>query len=70
MTVRAKFRCNVVDKENGTVDMWPVVGGSPENKKFFKFTPAGHLSLSTVNENAIAQFEEGKEYYVDISLAE
>jgi hypothetical protein len=65
--VRAKFIC--VSVENGTVNMYPVTSGSKENERFYKYTPAGSLSLSTVNEEALAQFEQGKEYYIDISAA-
>lgn len=47
-----------------------VYNGSPENKKFWEATPAGSLTLSTVNRAAWEQFEEGKEYYLDITPAE
>ncbi len=48
----------------------PVTNGSKENEQFFKWTPGGEISLGTVNENAAAALEVGKEYYVDFHLAE
>ena len=50
----------------------PVYGnGDPnhENTKFWQASPNGSLLLGTVNEAAAAQFELGKEYYVDFSPA-
>lgn len=44
----------------------PVMQGSEENQQFFKWTPAGRLTLNTHNEVA---FEPGKEYYLDITKA-
>lgn len=66
--VRCKFKCEWV--KDGTVQMRPVSSGSPENESFFKYTPGGNFLLSTVNENAIAQFREGQEYYIDIHPAD
>ncbi len=75
--VRAKFTVTSVepngatDEENkgSTVTLLPVVGGSPENDSFYKWTPGGEISLSTINEVAAAQFEVGKEFYVDFTPA-
>ena len=73
MTVRAKMKCESVVSENkdgsGIVLLRPVISGSEENDKFFKFTPSGELRLCAINAEAVSQFEEGKEYYVDISPA-
>lgn len=72
MMVRAKFYCEE-KKESGEgfdIRLRGVYGGSPENDKFFKYTPAANCSLMTVNPDAALQFVEGKEYYVDFSLAE
>lgn len=68
MSVRAKFKCTENNGEN--VELEAVTSGSEENDSFFKWTPYGKLSMGTVNENAIKQFEVGKEYYIDISLAD
>ncbi len=69
MTVRCKFTC--MDKTENTdgveVTFSPVTSGSAENERFFSFTPWGELKFGTFNEDAAAQFEVGKEYYVDVS---
>jgi hypothetical protein len=37
----------------------------PEDKRFQKATPSGHAELMIDNPAALAQFEIGKDYYVD-----
>jgi hypothetical protein len=77
--VRCKFRCHYKDEYkdantgeviSATIKMSPVYGDSEENKNFFKYTPGGELNFYTVNPTAAAQIEQGKEYYIDITLAE
>jgi hypothetical protein len=72
MKVRAKFICD--DKEDTgegfNLIMSAVVDGSAENEQFFKFTPGGSLTLYTVNPAVAEAIEPGKEYYIDITLAE
>lgn len=68
MSVRCKFVCSF--KEGTSVHFSPVYSGSEENKKFFQATPGGQIAFYTVNESALEQFEQGKEYYVDFTLAE
>lgn len=70
--IRCKFRCTQkVEKENGfQVAFEPVTTGSNENEAFFKWTPWGKMEFGTINEDAAKQFLVGKEYYIDISLAE
>jgi hypothetical protein len=79
MSVRAKFRLNSYEtclagwtggKELRTLKFTPVIDGSPENKKFYSYTPSGSLELGTVNPEAWEKFELGKEYYLDFTLAE
>ena len=69
---RAKFRC--CEKNQSEVGFAlkfrPVTGGSPENENFYKYTPGGELSLSTVNEKAAEGFEVGKSYYLDFTPAD
>lgn len=68
----AKFKCTEVAKTEGggiRIQMTPVVGGSPENDKFFKFTPYGKLEIGTINPNLEGRFEPGKLYFVDITEA-
>lgn len=58
--------------EMKTIVMTPVYGnGNPdhENTKFWQATPTGEIRLGTVNADAAAQFELGKEYYVDFTPA-
>lgn len=67
MSVRCKFVCSF--KEGQSVHFSPVYSGSEENKKFFQATPGGQIAFYTVNESALDQFEQGKEYYVDFTPA-
>ena len=67
--VRAKFVCSLVDKSTKCVYLYPVYTGSEENKQFFAATPGGQITLNVVNEAAMGQFEQGKEYYIDFSPA-
>lgn len=75
MTVRAKFTCtskehDTNDPSHGQVKLEAVTSGSSENEGFFSFTPWGIITLGTVNPTAFAQFEPGKEYYIDFTLAD
>lgn len=72
MTVRAKFKCTevTITEYGKKVTLVPVTGGSKENETFFKWTPYGKLEMGTVNDEAAAQFEPGKEYYIDFTKAE
>ena len=71
MSVRAKMKCESVTAANdgvgGSVQLSPVISGSAENEQFYKYTPGGQLLLGTINQAAFDQFEQGKEYYVDVS---
>lgn len=58
--------------EMWTIKMSPVYGnGDPahENTKFWDASPGGSFELNCVNAEAVKQFELGKEYYFDISVA-
>lgn len=72
MTVRAKFSVKQITQteEGYDIVLEPVVGESEENKKFFKYTPWGHIKMGIVNEEAVKEFFVGKEYYVDFNLVE
>lgn len=75
MTVRAKFKVfgntpngAVLEADKGsTVLLYPVYSSDPnsENGQFYKWTPGGQISLSTINTSAASQFEVGDEFYVD-----
>lgn len=66
--VRAKFKC--VKNESNSVNLEVVINGSKENEEFFKYTPGGLIQIVVDNEKAREQFEVGKEYYVDFTIAE
>ncbi|MCF6688993.1 hypothetical protein [Raoultella terrigena] len=74
MTVRAKFQCNSIQKsqDNSTavVHLMAVTTGSVENESWSKYTPSGQLQMVISNPAAAQKFEQGKEYFIDISLAD
>ena len=71
MTTRCKFRCKSASPADGdgpyTATLEAVTSGSVENDQFFQATPSGLLTLSVTREQ---HFEEGKEYFLDITPAE
>ena len=76
MQVRAKFICGSITKTTGgdtehpflyAYKFSPVVSGSEENKKFWRWTPCGSVDMTTCLVDA---FEVGKAYYLDFSEAE
>ena len=78
--VRAKFvvdsyetrKSNTRDPESEelrTITLVPVVDGSEENKKFFRWTPNGKITMGVLNPEAWKQLELGKSYYVDFTDA-
>lgn len=74
MSVRAKFQCNSINKssDNSTavVHLIAVTTGSAENESWSKYTPSGQLQMVISNPAAFEQFEQGKEYFIDIVPAE
>lgn len=68
--VRAKFVCAFKDENQKTVYLHPVYSGSEENKQFFSATPGGQITLNIVNDAALSQFTQGKEYYIDFTETE
>ena len=77
MSVRAKFV--VTNKEDtissgSTIKMSAVTAdgpdSTPDDHRFFKYTPSGQLTISTVNEDAAAAFIVGQKYYLDFTPAE
>lgn len=77
MSVRAKFKVtklevtgyNEAGEQIGNVHLAPVVGGSPENESFFRWTPHGGATIGTVNAEAFKKFKVGRDYYVDFTDA-
>ena len=59
----------LVSKKLVSLVFYPVVSGSEENKKFWRYTPSGKIELGTVNQDAVDQFELRKEYYVTFTEA-
>lgn len=58
------------DGEVGAViHLYPVMSGSKENEKFYRYSPSGKMELGTLNPKAAKFFEIGKEYYIDFSEA-
>lgn len=70
--VRAKFKCNRVEKRSDgiVVHMNVVVSGSKENEYFSEYTPTGNLSINIDKGDAVNFFNEGESYYLDFSKAE
>lgn len=77
MNVRAKFKCQSVVKhpepahDGGfvAVSFHAVYGEGKENKEWSKYTPSGNLTMSITNPDAFGWFEEGKEYFLDLTPA-
>lgn len=73
MTVRAKFQCNSINKSpdnsSAVVNLMAVTTGSTENESWSKYTPSGQLQMVISNPAAFEQFEQGKEYFIDIQPA-
>lgn len=70
--VRAKFYVETVQPNedgSGTIRLRPVYDGSEENKAFYKYTPGGEITLSTINPQAVEAFEVGAQFYVDFTPA-
>lgn len=71
--VRAKFNVAEITKwgngGGGKVTLMPVIGGSDENKSFWKATPSGKIEMYIDNPEAMAAFDFG-EYYVDFTKAD
>jgi hypothetical protein len=74
MTVRIKVICrskqhDTGSPDQGTVALDAVTHGSSENEQYFSLTPAANVSLGILNPEAFAQFEPGKEYFIDFTPA-
>lgn len=78
MSVRAKFRCT--EKLNrrsagsygapspaDTSEVKFAAVSGPENAPWSKYTPSGELRMSITNPEALAAFEVGVDYYLDIT---
>lgn len=73
MNVRLKVKCQTKTENAGnffSLVFTPVTTGSEENKEFYKWTPMGDIKFDTINPVAAANFQVGKEYYLDFISAE
>lgn len=74
MTVRAKFSCisihKSLDNPSAVVNLSAVTTSSTENETWSKYTPSGQLQMLISNLAVLGQFEQGKEYFIDISPAD
>lgn len=61
---------NMETVELRTIVMSPVGSNTPENAKFWSYTPSGEVKLGTINPEAWEQFKLGGEYYIDFTPAE
>ncbi len=76
--VRAKFRVMSITPAQSndpnyvatTVSMIPVWEQDGVNKEWSKATPSGKLDMLITNPDAIERFENGKQYFVDITPAD
>ena len=72
--VRAKFVVSHITKnDDGSINVnaHPVTTGSEENKVFNDYTPGGNLQLHIAAEKPAQEyFVDGKEYYLDFTLAD
>ena len=76
MTVRAKFWVSNINHHHvqapgevfATVTLAPVY--DDKNAQWSKATPQGKIELSITVPEAVAQFELGKQYFVDLSPAD
>jgi hypothetical protein len=73
MSARCKFTCvsktisGVGENQTNTFVFTPVLSGAGENREFWKWTPSGKLEFACLN--PAVNFEIGKDYYLDLSLA-
>lgn len=75
-TIRAKFSCweVKVDEYGEHIHLEAVYGtddkDNEENNQFSEATPSGTLKMMISNPSAMKFFEQGKEYYLDFSIAD
>jgi hypothetical protein len=74
MQVRAKFRCNSIvpgfSEGQKKITLNAVYGNEGENADYSKYTPSGNLDiLIDGSTKAVDFFEQGKDYYLDFSVA-
>lgn len=71
MGVRAKFFVQSVEHHasgQAVIKLGAVCRGE-DNKEWSKYTPAGNITMTVLNELATEQFVPGEEFYVDFTKA-
>ena len=74
-STRCKFRCQSIIPQSDTtkvVNLSAVMSDDDpesENSKFWTATPSGQLSMWINNPDGHAIFEQGKDYYLDLTPA-
>ena len=56
--------------QSETLTLYPVTGGSDENKSFSNSTPSGKIEIQITNPELFGKFKTGESYYVDFTKAE
>lgn len=72
MSTRAKFSCTSVKKSpyGEEISLWALYSNNKEDNQFAAATPSGTMSMMVSNPAVFGFFQEGKQYYLDISPAE
>lgn len=72
--VRGKFRVlsrKVTQYPGVTIELGAVShDGTPENERFHRYTPSGTITMTVDNPAADAEFQPGREFYVDFTPVE
>ncbi len=71
MNTRAKFKCDskTVSTYGHSVKFSPVGQTTPENAKFWQYTPSGQFEMGGLKRETVDRFDVGEEYYLDITHA-
>ena len=74
MSVRAKFNCQAVVENDSatctTVILHAVYGDGTDNASWSQATPWGKLEMAITNPDAVAAFEVGRDYWLDLNMVE
>ena len=73
MVIRSKFRCaQVLESKDANgqvtaqiVTLYPVTGGSGEDKAFWEATPSGKHEVTITNKATFDHYVSGRCYYFD-----
>ena len=71
--MRAKYKVDSVTKtesKSEIIKLSAVVGGTPEDNTFHKYTPYGNMDITITNPELLNIIEPGQKYYLDFTLAD